>query len=393
MGFGPMTSVAFAVAGDVVSVTMQLAVSCPSTITPRATVSVRDPNNATVPLVEGEAMRDAEQIAGQGMQTVVKVRAVSPGPYHFTARFEPNLGIAQRDVIVAENRRDAGASFSVPAGSLLTQCRKVDVSAGGKPLCMSPRVEVYDADGGVMQTLSSDGGEAVRAGNVLWLHEGLALSRWVETPTGFAADPDAGPLSSPLTMRLAADEHGLFFAQSGSLSSVEVTPGGTYNERTQFNAVTTDPQLLWKHRDEYLVLGGFQFFDTQLCSGRFNDAGRCDSTGNFGTPLQGIAAEPAGLWTWFADQRTFPPAEVIALRTGPQLRELTLPSAWHPTDAGSLLWDTGAMLRSDDGQTLLLLDRQGAFVLQQFPDRPVVSLTSQWVTLRGPSGEVLIYRR
>ncbi len=388
-----MTGVAFAVAGDVVSVTMQLAMTCPSTITPRVTVTARDPSNSPVPLAEGEATRDAEQLGGQGMQTVVKVRATTPGPYHFTARFEPNLGIVQRAVIVAENQRDAGAAFAVPGGSPLAQCRHVDVTAGGKPLCLSPRVELYDADGGVVQTLSSDGAAAARAGNVLWVQAGSSLSRFVETASGFAADPDAGPLSVPSFSRMAADEHGLFVAQSGALTSVEVTPGGTYLQRTQFDAVTTEPQFLWKRGDEYLVLGGFQFFDTQLCSGRFNDAGRCDSTGSFGTPLQGLAAEPAGLWAWFPDPFSTGAAQVIALRTGPQLRELVLPTTWHPADAGSGLWDTGAMLRSDDGQTLLLLDRQGAFVLQQYADRPLVSLTSQWVSLRGPSGEVLIYRR
>ena len=102
----------FQVAGEVITITMRLSTFCSPEIAVRANVSVQDPNNQTMTLAEGEPTRDVtDRNQGSGMSTTVKVLAALPGAYHFTARFEPNLGLVQRDVLAAENHRDAGPDF------------------------------------------------------------------------------------------------------------------------------------------------------------------------------------------------------------------------------------------------------------------------------------------
>ena len=109
----------FQIAGDVLTVTMRVAQYCPASIGVRAVVSVQDPANSRLPLAEGDETSDVlDRNQSNGMSTTVKVQSTLPGSYHFTARFEPNLGVVQTDILVAENHRDAGAAFS--ATSTLT---------------------------------------------------------------------------------------------------------------------------------------------------------------------------------------------------------------------------------------------------------------------------------
>ena len=392
-GFRSPLNEGFGVAGEELAVTLRIALQCPSGITPRATVTVRDPNNVDAPLLEGEATRDAQQLSGEGMQTVVKIRATLPGPYHFTARFEPNLGLAQKDILVAENHRDAGPELVLPAGHPLSSCPQIDVTAGGRPLCLQAGIRVFERDGGALQTLGSSNALAARVGDVLWVVEQTSLSRWSETAGGFIGAPDGGFFPRTQRPRIAADSSGVFLSQSGQLDFVDWDAG--FVELQQgFLAVASEPVAVWKRGEEYLLLGQGTFEgDSTLCSGRFLDGGRCDSTGMFGRRQVPLAVERAGLWTWFEDFTSFAAPKVIALRTGGTLRELTLPPNWSPRDGGFTHWDTGAWMRDENGRVMLLKEEQGSFVLQKFPDLPLHSVTSEWVTLRGSSGELIIYRR
>lgn len=391
-GFVSPPQDAFAVAGDVLSVTMQLPVQCPEGITPRVTVSVQDPNNTNAPLLEGEATRDAEQLPNQGVQTVVKVRSTIPGPYHFTARFDPNLGLIQRDVVAAENHRDAGAELVAPAGSLLAQCRHIDVTPLGRPLCLTGNVRLYERDAGVLQVLGGPLATAARVGDLLWVTDGLRVSRLVETAAGYQGAPDASfdPLiTNPI---IAADDTGLFAARNGEIWHIDWVDGG-FVESGHFVSLTNIAASLWKRGDEYVVIGRpGSGGEGAVCTGRFRDAGSCTPI-NFGLPAPSpLASERAGLWTSSTDFRFS--VGLLTLRTGSVVRELALPPGWGVSDAGVLSWDTGAVIQSSlTGQQLAVLDRQGSFVLQKFPDGQLHSVTGTWVAVRTATGDVVIYRR
>ena len=393
-GFVGPAAADFAVAGDILSVTMQLPVQCPEGITPRVTVSVQDPTNSNAPLFEGEATRDAEQLQNQGLQTVVKVRSTLPGPYHFTARFEPNLGLIQRDVIVAENHRDAGAELVIRSGSPLTLCPHVDVTPLGRPLCLTGNVRLFERDAGLLQVLGGPEAVAARVGDVLWVSEGPRLSRFVETPAGYQGAPDASFQPFVGNPVIAADPAGLFAAR-GQLWHIDYRDGG-FVERAHIENVASNPESMWKRGDEFVIIGGPDSNNQPvLCTGKFlDDAGSC-TTGFFPTGLPAafpLASERAGLWTWSTDFRFG--LNLLTLRTGAGFRELALPATWGPRDAGVAAWDTGAVIRSNvTGEQLAVLDRQGSFVLQRFPDGQLQSVTSEWVAVRTSAGHLVIHRR
>lgn len=391
-GFMSQTNDGLAVAGDVLNVAMRLGVTCPSSIQPRVIVTVRDPNNFEAPLFEGEATRDAERVDGEGLQTFVKVRSTLPGAYHFTARFEPNLGLAQKDVFVAENHRDAGATLSIPGGTTLAGCRHIDVTPLGRPVCLTGDVRLYDPDGGTLVSLGAPA-SAARVDDVLWVSQGSRLSRWVETSAGLVAVPDASYSPSLIGPFIAADPQGLFATLNGDLTLIDVQDGG-FVERAHLSMVAQRPSALWKRGDEYVLLGSFNDFETVLCTGRFRDGGTCSSAFSMsGLPVPfPLACERAGVWTWSNDFRFG--ALSLTLRAGTGFRELTLPPGWGPLDAGVAAWDTGVAIRNvSSGDEMLVLDRQGTFVIQKFPPGRIVSVTSRWVALQSPGGGVLIYPR
>lgn len=378
----------FRVQGDIITLTMFIAMVCPSEVSPTATVSVQDPNNDTVALLEGESMRAVERRDAFGMTTVVKVRADLPGPYHFTARFEPNLGIAQRDVLVAENHRDAGPEVVVPAGSMLSSCPHIDVTEDGRLLCLAQSVRVFDRAGLVQQTLTTSG-VAARAGRVLWVRNSTQLERWLETDAGFERDSDGG-LVVPNGAVLAAEEESVLAAGSFEVMMVRHSAAGALVGQVDPNLVANNPVGVWKRGEEYVVLGDTGI-STTLCTGRFRDAGTCMPL--IGGPEQqprAVASEPAGLWT-AADDFNSPPITTLQLRT-PALREFVLPSGWS-LGSGPIGWDTGVRLTHTNGDTLFPGDRSGTYVLQAFPSETVKSVTSRWVTQQRSNGDLVIYRR
>jgi hypothetical protein len=175
------------VVGDVLSLKLGLPRVCPEGLTVRAIVSVEDPNNVSLPIVDGDTHEVTDR--GQnGMTTTIQVHASLPGAYHFTARFEPNVGIAQGEGWVAEDHRDAVPDFIVNGGAGLDDCAHVDVSPGGLLLCLEPGVRIFAADGGLLKTISTDG-YASRADDVLWVYDKSAVGRWLEGDGGFTLQP------------------------------------------------------------------------------------------------------------------------------------------------------------------------------------------------------------
>ena len=391
-GFLDAQNDAFRVAGDNLSVQLRHPMMCPTSIEVRATVSVLGPDNLPLPLLEGEATRvlsAQERVPNQGVFTTVKVHAAVPGAYHFSARFEPNLGLAQRDIFVAENHRDAGPVAVVPGGGGLSSCQHIDLAENGQPLCLRGQVRLFDLDGGVQQALSVSG-VAARVGPVLWVAESTSLSRWVPGDGGLVREP-AGTFFRDGEAMLAADEHGVLLPNNqGGLTHVSFLDGGLVGSTWSLSEFATTLGL-WKSGVEYLKLGGSG--QQVLCSGRLHDAGTCSPLNNFGSPESPVASEAAGLWTTSDDINRFPPVKTLILRNGGTLRELVLPPGWSPADAGLSAWDTGAVLYDEGRQPMLVIDRRGQFTLQKFPALTLVGVTGSYVVMRDGAGRVVVFAR
>lgn len=387
----------FRVAGDDVSVVMFLPIECPTELEVKATVSVQDPNNMPLALLEGEATRVVtDRVTGVGMSTTVKVRGAAPGSYHFVARFEPNLGTVQTDVLLAENKRDAGPELIVPGGAALSGCAQLDLTEGGRLLCLGDTVQLFERDGKLVQTLAQSA-SAARVGQELWVVDATRVTRWVEGDAGFVLAPDAGVdhgLQSPI---FAADSTELMLVgQTAELRFVHAAAGRLVVE--VFSAATTsNPLGLWKSKESFAMIGQDVFSNEQVtaCGGSLRDGGsscRPLFKGN-GATLP-IASEPGvGLWATSDNPFVFPPTKTLSLISGGATRDFGLPASWDGVLAGQRVrWDSAPRLISGS-RRLFVLDRAGAFVLQAFPDQQLISATSRWISMSGPNGSVLIYRR
>jgi len=369
--------------GQTLDLELRLAVVCPATTEVRATVSVLGPDNLPLPIVGEDATRVIPESArtGEGVSTRVKVLATAPGPYHFTARFEPNLGTAQRDVIVAESFLDAGPSYVLPATSPLASCSQIDVTPLGKLLCLSS-LSVYEPDGGGLIQTFADGQRAAHVNGTVWVAGPSRVTRYVEQPAWFA-DGGAWLNSNNSTAPVAADETGAFVANDfNNLFGVFVTDAGFVTGQHPLGNGAGG--ALWKRGDAFITAGP----TGPICFGRFQDAGSCDFSRN----LSGLAgSEPAGVWSVSNDN--FPPNGLtLNLHTGAVFRELVLPPGWTPSTSSSVPWDTAVTLVKGS-ERLFVVDRGGNFTLQKYPPLSFLSATSRWVALKDASGRVLLFRR
>lgn len=94
----------------------------------RVDVSVLDPGNMRV-----AATVSAPQVAGGEASATITFTPATAGPYHLSARFEPGLGTAQTDVLVATDKSAEPANMiTIPA----LNCLQIDL-AGDTLLCLN----------------------------------------------------------------------------------------------------------------------------------------------------------------------------------------------------------------------------------------------------------------
>lgn len=390
---------------EALRVTMALLRQCPDRIEVRATVSAVDPNNQPVDLVGEDATRVVTARDSNGMSTVIEVLPKLAGPYHFTARFEPNLGVVQADVLVAEDDRDAGPELTLADAGALAGCRHVDLTEQGRVLCLTGAVRVLERDGTLLQTVSASA-QAARVGETLWVvaSDGL-LTRWHETDAGYARE-DAGlslALPNPL---IAADEEGLLVAAESEVLHTSRADAGLErvgHPDNAFDHLTT----VWRSGRQFAMVsevigaGGAAPHELTLITGALD--GPPAAFAQFGSTLDGsgnapavgtLGSEPPGVWLVTQDLGTFPVRTLLTLNGRKGQRTMLLPFAWRGSFPGARVqWDTGASLVNDADERLYLLDRDGQFVLQRFPSLPLRSVTSRWLALDAPDGQLRIYRR
>jgi hypothetical protein len=390
----------FFVAGDELSITLLLPIFCESTVDVKATVSVVDPSNDALPLSFGEAERqvpEGDRDPNVGMKTVVKVLSTTAGSYHFVARFEPNLGLFQTDVLVAENHTNATPDFAVSGSGGLTGCDHIDVSPLGRPLCLSDRqVRSYELDGGPLQTLTL-AGQGARFGSVVWtLEGGNRVQRWEETDAGFVWAVDGGLAVPPQSSLLAPAVDDLILVGITEIQRV-VWDGGSLSYERLNDYFQNNSFAAWRDGPRYMTYDQMG----QQCSAAIGDGGRCltpffSSTG-FGFP-GALGNEPgAGIWIPSDNFSVFPATRNLSLlRFSGGATDLSLPPSWDVADAGTKRWDTGTYLQKvGSTQKLLVLEKNGAFTLQSFRgDLGLLSETGSWASFHEAStNRVLIYKR
>lgn len=387
----------FPLAGQPLAFAVTVARFCDPSVQVRASVVVTGPDGHEVALrspASVENVTDRSSTAGMSMQ--VELVPQLPGSYHLIARFDPNLAMLQEDFMVVENRLDAGAAFTASLDQGLGNCAQVDVSPGGRLLCLDGAVSTYAADGALTQQLEL-GAIAARVDEVLWVVklQDRVVSRWVETDAGFEKTASAvGTESNALQVFPSRDE-AVLFAQYGQVTQV-TWDGGTLAGRELGRLPgASGAKTGWREGDAFLLFVGTP--GESVCDvplGRLNDTVCNGLTRDQDFP-SAIGTEPGGFWT--QQHVTTLVGEVrlqIAVMRPGFSRTFFAPAPWFPPFTPSTRWPSSPYLTSSAARTqnVLLGWRTDAFVFQRFPDGTVVSVTPEWLAMK--SGlSLLVYRR
>ncbi len=355
-------SPSFATAWQPVTVTALLPVSCGMRVPTSVTVSVLDPSSNPIAHTSTEP-----RATNDGFETDVSFTPTVPGTYHLAARFEPNFGTAQANVIVAAERRDAG-SILVPG-----RCDRGDFTPGGLVLCRNAdTVDVLDAG------RQFEGFPFVaRWSSTLWLSTGTRLERWVEDGGSFELT-DALMTSAHQAIIPGADEALLLGLNSATWLWRD---GGV----TSVPAPIRMNNVLWRTGNDVAFIRGNQWCAARI-PGYVADGGqRCTML----TSPTAVALGPEGIWV---QNETMLGSEVMLvdhrMSTG-----FPLPPGWAVFVPGPFGWDNGVVLdagRPDAGP--FVLARSGDnIVLENYGPR-VQAITSTCVTV--PEGSsTRLYRR
>jgi hypothetical protein len=332
-GFAPGTT-AFTLTGSPVTVPITLAVDCGAHKASGVTVSVVGPADEHV-----DSGNDAPVQSTNGFTTNVTFTAATPGGYHISARFEPNLGLAQFDLVAAADRRDAGAAFVIDS-SALTPCTHVEVTPAGRLVCIGDgTAQVFDGSG---STQRETGVRAEYADGVLWLVKNGTLIRRVETDAGFV---DAASLSMAPPDQLLPTANDVLVVSASAASLVTASDGGL-----DARALTMLPisPVQWRDSNVFGSLVGNSLCLQPLDGGSIPPP--CLKLGAFTPGLAPMGVDTQGIW---ATEMTLAGSNFVYRINPDGSSALKLPPVWLPR-MRSAAWETAALVGDDGGTTLVV---------------------------------------
>lgn len=220
------------VAGKPFTVALSITQNGTSCAVPRVddvVTEVLDPSNRKVDHAHTAAKAASVNLNGfgqAGFTTEVTFTPPTPGTYHLTARFEPSLGSAQRDVEVAVDRTGAPSKTL----SLGVSCSALEVLPSGLVVCLSgEKLLLFRDELSLAQAFDAD--DFAVAGGQVWTTRFGVVRR--HTDLGGAA-----PLGNTLTFdtqlsdlgTLIAHENDVAFFTSSSAVKLKVEGGALKEE-------------------------------------------------------------------------------------------------------------------------------------------------------------------
>jgi hypothetical protein len=350
MGTGATgTTSSFGLAGTPTTIEMLLAVDCGNRMPTGLTVSVIGPSDENVPVDAG-----TPQVGTNGFTTDVTFTPTTPGGYHIAARFEPNLGLAQYDLIAAADRRDAGlAVFTIDAAQIST-CGHVEVSPAGRLVCITGNgADIFDS--AVSTPVHLGGTAAEYADGVIWVADSSVnsdtLTRYVESDAGFIAH-ETGPSGSLFTVTTLLPTSNDVVAIAGNQATFITLAGdGGLNSQALNTQNATPPD--WRDSEVAASLSiGFVALDTSPLDGGMQTTTML--SGFSGIQLFGM--DTSG---YYAVQSALTGLGSFAYQIGPDgSQSLKLPGDWTSSITfSSASWEHAPILSSaTSGATNLVLN-------------------------------------
>lgn len=362
----PVATTQLGTTGEPVTARIVLPTNCGTRVATSAQASVLDPEGMSAATTVGEP----SSVAGEGFVVGVTFTPFLPGPYHVVARFEPNFGLGQLDVIVAAERRDAG-SVTLPL-----RCARGDFTPGGLALCTTDAgVEVFSGTTG-LRTLP---GMVARAGGTVWVSDGGRVQRWSE---------DGGDLE--LVAEATAAAHQVLVPSADEVlviktlgSAVQRWADGGFVNLPMIVAPNSD---VWRRGDALVSVasGTSGWCVTSLTTG----TKRCDTTSMLGIGGR-LGLESAGIW---AEQASSVAGTEALLFDDRSVRSFPLPGDGTLSSAGTR-WESGVWIESRDAGGPYVLRAQGdeGITLENYGGIPR-SVTSTCVTFGSGNSTRLVHR-
>jgi hypothetical protein len=372
--------------GQPLSVDLVVDQSCDDTVMMTVKVTVVDPNN--LPVDVGEATRSVMPNSS-GVRTTVQFTPTVAGPYHFVGKFEPNLGVAQTDVLVAADRSMEAPAFAVATSTTLGACTHLDVTPASRLLCLEPAVQLFEPDAGLVQTLPSQ--LAGYIDGTLWvLDPGGEVSRWVEDGgAGFVRTPDTSVLlNNPTGHRLLPTVDDVVLFDTGTFEVTRISASDAGLATTGDGVIASfggQLNLAWHGGNDVVGLG-----TSNVCTFSFvADAGMPSCTFRNNVKMAGV--DHQGVWDF---DTTF--GNVLTGFTSTRTSALDAPlGATLLGYTQSFLFESSPVLLLPDPTArpyAVSVDDHG-FSLQAFGDGVTVkSVTSTAVTIQ-ESSQLKVYRR
>jgi hypothetical protein len=370
---------------------VQLAVdqTCDSSVAMTVKVSVSDPNNLPVDIGNATSTVTPDDT---GVRTTVTVTPTLAGPYHFVGRFEPNLGVAQADILVARDRGTETPDVTIDQSSALGGCHHLDLTPSSRVLCLSPTVELFETDGGGVQTLGPQ--QAGYIDGVLWMLDTTTgdVTRWVEAgDAGFARTPDTSfsfPLSTSVQLLPTADDV-VLFDSNNVISRITATDAGlAAGGGGVLTGFSGEFDLAWHGGTDVVGLGM-----QNVCTFSFVvDAGFNNCTFQNGISVAGL--DSSGVWGF---DTTF--GSVLTAFNSTRTSSLDVPSGATPVPYSSPGFGLGTLFESGPVMALPDLTREivslndHGFALDTIAkSASVVSVTSTAITV-SDGLQLKVYRR
>jgi hypothetical protein len=374
-------SLPFGTVGRPLTVPLQFGLICDAGVPGLADITIAGPDNNPVDFDGGPAA-----VVGQrfGVQTSVTFTPLTPGPYHLVAR-HTILGLAQSDVLVAEDHTADAPALRLDAGAL-DPCTHVDLTPHSLLLCLEPSRAVFAADGERLQTFDF-ATTAAYADGVLWLTDNQELSRWIEGTQsdggpGFVRSPDAGLSLPTLQPHLLPNADGVVvYSPESAFQRITLGDGGLAVTGV---APTGPGYIAWSDENSGVTLG----MQNMECAASFD-------AGSEGCVLQppgsAVGVDRGGLWM-LGTPSTFGAMPALVVVTPGQSASLAAPADAQAETTVPFLWESAPSVLTDGGRFVpSFADRQ--FSLSAFPaGGTFVSATGTAVTLQDASG-LRIYAR
>jgi hypothetical protein len=228
--------------------------------TPTVVGSVLDENNAAVPSEWTVELREVEGTS-EWRITAARLRFTprSAGPFHFTARFEPNITIVQGDIVSALPANPARTVLRRITLGSDPICNEMHLMPGGTLICLLgfANTAAFRVDGSPLPIAGVPGGAATGrvSGRALWTATRSTLTRWLEEDGGLVASGTASLTELPGASLAAVSEGQAFGMDSSGTSRYRwsVDAGNIYRESLPsgqvvvagFGRVTPDGGAWW----------------------------------------------------------------------------------------------------------------------------------------------------